>query len=91
MAWVQLAYDLPFVHNQDSVGHLQHLVKLEGDQQDRFARIALGKQLLAHKFDGAHIQAARGLHGNEQIIAQINLAGDDRLLLVAAGTCCAPP
>ncbi len=54
-------------------------------EQHRLALVALGDELAVDVFDGADVQTAGRLHGDEQLGILVDLAGDDGLLLVAAG------
>ena len=54
-------------------------------QQHRRALVTLCHDLLVDILDGAHVQAAGGLHGHQQLGIPVDLTGNDRLLLVAAG------
>ncbi len=47
--------------------------------------VALGHDLLVDVLNGTDIQAAGGLHCHQQLGVFVDLAGNDRLLLVAAG------
>ena len=85
MPGIEFADDLALIHHQNAIRHLKHLVQFQGNEQNSLTRVALRQQLLADVLDRADVKAACGLHSDQQIAAQINLAGDDRLLLVAAG------
>ena len=67
------------------VGHVHHLVQLQRDEQHRRARVPLGDELPVDVLNRAHVQSARRLHGHQHARAHVQLARDDRLLLVAAG------
>ena len=47
--------------------------------------VTLCHDLLVDMLNGTHVQAAGGLHGNEQLGIPVDLTGNDRLLLVATG------
>ena len=61
-----------------------HFVQFHTDQQDRFALIAQGNQLLVNKLNRADIDTARGLPDQQQIGVALHLSGQNDLLLVAA-------
>ena len=82
---IKLTHDLTFVHDQNAVGEVHDLFQLEADQQHGLALVAKLHQLAVDVFDRAHVQAARGLDGDDERLVAVDLAGDDSFLLVAAG------
>ena len=81
---VEFTDDLAFVHDEDAVGEVHDLVQFQADEQHGRAAVALGHDLLVDILDGADVQAAGGLHRNQQLGVFVDLAGDDGFLLVAA-------
>jgi hypothetical protein len=73
------------VHDGDPVGEGEHLVEFGGDEQHRGALIALGDELGVDVLDRADVDTSGRLRRDEQVDRAIELAGDDELLLVAAG------
>ena len=73
------------VDHADAVGQAQDFVQLERHQQHGFAFIAQAQQLAVDAFNGADVQTARGLRGNQQFWIAADFARQDHLLLVAAG------
>ena len=82
---VKLAHDLALVHYKDAVRKVHHLVQLQADQQHGLALVALGHDLAVNVLNGTHVQTTGGLHCHQQLGVAVDLAGDDCLLLVAAG------
>ena len=82
---VQLADYLALVHDEYAVRKAHDLVELQAHEQYRLAGVPLGHELAMYVFDGADVQAARRLDGHDQGLFAVELTGDDRLLLVAAG------
>ena len=78
------ADDPSAVHDGDPVGQGVDLVELGGDDEDGGAGVALGDDALVDELDGAHVQAAGGLGGDEDLEGPGELAGEDGLLLVAS-------
>src|SRR5205823_12326629 len=62
-----LADDLALVDDEDAVGERQDLLELERDEQDRAALVALRHQPAVKVLDGADVEAARGLRGDEHL------------------------
>src|ERR687898_283333 len=85
LAVLELAGDAALIEHQDTVAEVQNLVQLEGEQQDPLAGVAGGDELLVDELDGADVEAARRLDGEQDVRITVQLAGDDQLLLVAAG------
>ena len=77
--------DLPAVHHRDAVRERHDLVEFGGDQQHSHAPVAHGDNFLVDVFDGAHIQAAGRLVGNQQFHGAAEFARHDHFLLVPAG------
>src|SRR5579884_4354004 len=77
--------DAALVHDGDAVGEGTDFVQFGGDEQDGLARVALLNQAAVDEFDGADIDAARGLGRDQHGRVAGELAGNDDLLLVAAG------
>ena len=69
----------------DPVGQPEHLVELGGDEHDGRAAVALGHDPLVHELDRADVEAAGRLRDDQQLQRPRQLAGEDDLLLVAAG------
>ena len=63
----------------------EHLVELGGDDDDGGAVVALGDDPLVDELDRADVEAARRLGHDQQLQRAGQLAGEDDLLLVAAG------
>src|ERR1044071_5442571 len=81
----QLGDDLALVDHERAIAERAYLLELERDQQDRAALVALLDQASVHELDRADVEAARGLGGDQHLGVGGQLAGDDHLLLVAAG------
>ena len=77
--------DLAAVHHGDPIGQLQDLVELGRHEQDGRPRVALGDDLLVDELDAADVEAAGRLVEHQEPKLAAELAGDDDLLLVAAG------
>ena len=73
------------VHDGDPVGQVEDLVQLEGDQQDGLAAVTLLDKLLVDELDRSDVQSPGRLYGDQQIRVGLDLAADDRLLLVSSG------
>ena len=72
-------------HHGNPVRERQDFVKFHADQQDRFARVTQGDNLLVDEFNRANINSARRLADQQNIGVVLNIAGQNDLLLVAAG------
>ena len=81
----ELADDTSLEHDHQAVGERHRLVQVLGDQQDAGPAAGRLHQQMADGLDGAHVQAAGGLHCHQQLGVFVDLTGNDRLLLVAAG------
>ena len=79
------ADDRPAEHHRDPVGEREDLVELGGDQQHGGAPVALLDDPPVDVLDRADVQPAGRLGGDQQPDRPGQLAGDDDLLLVAAG------
>ena len=73
------------INDRDPVGDIHDLIQFEGYEQDSYALVPLPDQHLVHIFNGADIQSARGLNGDQQPGIVGDLSADDDLLLIAAG------
>ena len=71
--------------HQNAVAEVDHLVEVERDEEDAAALVALGDELLVDELDRADVETAGRLHGQERVRLAVQLAGDDQLLLIAAG------
>ena len=80
-----LAGDAAVEHHDDPVGERLDLVELDRDEQDRLAAVAQRDDLLVDELDGADVDAAGRLADQQHLGVALHLAGDDDLLLVAAG------
>ena len=78
------ADDPAVVHHRDPVGEGEDLVELGRDQHHGRPAVALGDDPAVDELDGAHVDAAGGLGGDEHLQVAGELAGHDDLLLVAA-------
>ena len=56
--------DLALVHDEDAVGEREHLVELQGDEQDRAALVALFDEAAVQVLDRSDVEAASGLRGD---------------------------
>ena len=72
------------IDDRDPVRDVHDLVELEGYEQDRNPLVPLPEQHPVDVFDRAHVQAARGLDGDQEGGVISDLPADDDLLLVAA-------
>ena len=77
--------DLALVHDGDPVGQGVDLVELGRDDDHRDALVALLDDPAVHELDRPDVQAPGGLAGQQQPDPPAHLAGQDYLLLVAAG------
>ena len=85
LAGEALAGDAAVEHHDDPVRERLDLVELDRDEQDRLAAVAQRDDLLVDELDGADVDAARRLADQQHLGVALHLAGDDDLLLVAAG------
>lgn len=81
----QFAGDAAAAHHEDAVGQRAHFLQLDGDEQDRDARVAQCQQLRVDRLDRADVHAARRLAHQHQLRLGQHFARDDDLLLVPAG------
>src|SRR5215211_5412505 len=81
----EIANDAALTEHQNAVAEVHHLVKIEGDEEDAAALVALGDELLVDELDRSHVEAAGRLHGKEGVRLAMQLAGDDQFLLVSSG------
>ena len=81
----QVGDDASLEHHEDAVGKRQDLGELGRDEQDGVALVALGEELAVDELDGADVDAARRLLGDQHRRAMGKLARDHDLLQVAAG------
>ena len=58
-------HDLALVDDEDPVGEREDLVELERDEQDRAALVALLDEPPVHELDGAHVEPAGRLGGDQ--------------------------
>src|SRR5688500_5627792 len=70
----ELACNPALVQHDDAVAQVQNLVEIEGDQQDGLAGITYRDQFLVDEFDGADIEPACGLDGQQHIGVPLQLA-----------------
>ena len=80
-----LAHDLPLEAHQDTVGHLQDLVEVGADEQDTHAAVTGRDHLVVDEAGRADVQTTGGMGGHQQHGIGLKLAGQNDLLLVAAG------
>jgi hypothetical protein len=80
-------------HHDDAVGQRQHLVEILGDQQDRRAALARLEQLRVHIGDGADVEPARRLVGEDDARAPPSSARPriSFCMLPPDSSGCAPP
>ena len=81
----ELGADAALVHDEDPVGHAQHLGQLGGDHQDRHAAAGEVGEQPVHLGLGADVDAPGGLVDDEQRGVGRQPLGQHDLLLVAAG------
>ena len=75
----------PSYITSDPIGEGEQLLELLGDQQDRRSpSLAQVEQQLVDALDGADVQAARRLDGDEHLRRRVDLAGEDQALEIAA-------
>ena len=79
------AHDAALEHHGNSIGEIQKLFEFGGDQQDRFAFLPRAQQFPPYRFDGADIQAARGLLDDQGRRSAHDFAAQDELLQISAG------
>src|SRR5581483_5880120 len=79
-----LADELPFVEHENPVGEREDLVELERDEQDRATLFAFLDEPPVEELDGADVEAAGGLGGDQHLRVARDLARRDHLLLIAA-------
>ena len=84
-AVVELGDLVQFAHHDDAVGQPQHLVELGGDEQHRDAVVGEGGDEALDLRLGADVDAAGGLVEEQQLGRRQQPAGEQHLLLVAAG------
>src|ERR1041385_536385 len=90
---IDLARDLSFVNDQQTIGKTRHFLELGGDEQDRAAVVTQTDQLTMNELDRADIDAARRLRHQQQLRRDVIFTTDDQLLLIAPrkrtrGQCC---
>src|SRR5918996_661253 len=81
----ELARDPAFVDDEDAIGERLDLLQLERDEEDAATGVALLDEATVHVLDGADVQPARGLRGDEDTGVAVDLTGEHDLLLVASG------
>src|SRR5690606_7543801 len=81
---LQNGHDFTFIHHRNPVRQGQYLVQIRRDQEHRLALVADVNQQVADGGGGGHVQAPRGLAGDDQGRRLAELAADHQLLLVAA-------
>src|SRR5699024_3890343 len=81
----ELAGNLALVEDDNAVAQVQDFIEVVGEQEDGLAIVPFGHKRLVDELDRANIEAAGRLDGEEHIRVALELAGDDQLLLVAAG------
>src|SRR5215213_8512025 len=81
----EIADDTAFTQHQNAVTEVQHLVEIEGDEEDATTLVTLGDELLVDELDRSHIEAPGRLDGEESVWFAMQLAGDDQFLLVSSG------
>src|SRR5437588_2080204 len=81
---INLADDAPVVDDEQAVGERRDLFEFGGDEQDGAALVAQTDELAVYELDGPDVNAARRLRDQKEFGAQLELATDDELLLVAA-------
>ena len=81
---IELGGDSAFVHDEDPVGHAEHLGELRRDHQDRDAAPREVGEESVHLGLGAHVDAAGGLVDDEELRLGREPLGEHDLLLVAA-------
>ena len=80
-----LAGDAAVEHDDDPVRERLDLVELDRDEQDRLAAVAQRHDLVVDELDRPDVDAAGRLADQQHLRVALHLAGDDDLLLVAAG------
>ena len=81
----QLAGEAAVAHDEDPVGHADHLRQLAGDHEDRDALLRQHPHQLVDRVLRAHVDAARRLVHQHDLGLGGEPAGEHDLLLVAAG------
>src|SRR5215207_3459222 len=81
----KVADDLALVDDEYAIGEIEDFIQVERDQQHTAVLVPLGHELAVHELDGADIEPAGGLDGEDHPRLPIELAGNDELLLVTAG------
>src|SRR5690606_7511233 len=81
----EFASDLALIQHDDAVAEVQDLVEVVREQQDSLAGVADADELAVDELDRADSPAAGRLDGKQDVWIAIQFAGDDQLLLVAAG------
>ena len=82
---IGFADDVAVEHHEDAVGERADFVELDRDEEDRLPRVAHLDDLVVDELDGADVDAARRLADDQHFGIALHLAGEDDLLLVAAG------
>src|SRR4051812_2567518 len=76
--------ELSSVHHGNSIGQREDFGEIGGDEEDCLPRVARFAQLRVNELDGADVDAARGLRGEQDLKRAAHLTRDDDLLLVAS-------
>ena len=77
--------DLALVDDRDAVGQAEDLRQFGGDHDDGLAFVLFAEDRAVHMLDGAEIEATCRLVKDDDLTAAVDFAGQDDLLLVAAG------
>src|ERR687895_2234969 len=73
VGWV-LADDTTLVHDEDPVRKSKDLLQFERDEQNRLSAVAGVDELPVHELDRPHVEATRGLSGEEHLRIAADLA-----------------
>src|SRR5215472_1282544 len=81
----QLSSDTPFEDRVDSIRKRKHLVEVKRNEQNAGSSLPREEQALVDRPDRRNVQTSSGLDDDEQPRRQVQLAGENDLLLIAAG------
>ena len=83
----QIGDDAAAIHHRDAVGELKQLFEVLADQKHAPPPARSCQELAVDEFGCADVDAARRLGGEQDSRVARELAGEERLLQVAAGQC----
>ena len=78
-------HDASAIHHGDAVGEREDLLQVLADQKHRAAARAERQELAVDELGRADVDAARRLRGEQDFRLARDLAGEQRLLQIAAG------